>query len=129
MNDTALNAKAKVASVVGASGWNWSNVSSWEVREIVALTPPNITPSLVCHDRAFWLPQKDGNFNIGYVWNSWILKWPLVNWANLVWTPYSIPRVGFIVWMAILGRLNTGDRLAIFGINPNPVFPPMWYTW
>lgn len=31
--------------------------------------------------------------------------------------------MGVIVWIAILGRLTTGDRLALFGLTPNPVCP------
>ncbi|XP_028122045.1 uncharacterized protein LOC114319237 [Camellia sinensis] len=117
----ALNAQSKVASVLGVNSWTWPNASSWEVREIIAYTPSDFMPTSGCHDKPIWLLHNDGNFSIGYAWNSWRLKWPKVSWANLVWSPYSIPRVGFIVWMAILGRFNTGDRLAIFGINPNPV--------
>lgn len=123
MCDTALNAQSKVASVLGINGWTWPNASSSEVREIIAHTPSDSVPTSGCHDKPIWLLHNDGKFSIGSVWNSWRMKWPKVSWANLVWSPYSIPKVGFIVWMAILGRLNTGDRLAIFGINPNPVCP------
>lgn len=32
-------------------------------------------------------------------------------------TPYNIPKASLVTWMAILGRLNTGDRLKMFGIT------------
>lgn len=34
-----------------------------------------------------------------------------------------IPRVSFIVWIALHSRLNIGDRLQQFGLTPNPTCP------
>lgn len=65
----------------------------------------------------------DGNFTIHSTWDCWRDKGTKVPWANLVWGPPSIPRVSFVVWMAIHERLNTGDRLHLFGLVPNPTCP------
>lgn len=78
MIDTALNGQAKVVSVVGERDWNWPNVSSWEVREIIAHTPPELKPSFGCKDNTIWLSSKDGKFSIGSAWNVWRSKWPIV---------------------------------------------------
>lgn len=43
-----------------------------------------------------------------------------VHWADLLWGPHNIPKASFVTWMAILGRLNTGDRLNLFGISQSP---------
>ncbi|XP_028076039.1 uncharacterized protein LOC114278224 [Camellia sinensis] len=97
MHNTALNAQSKVAFALGDNGWTWPNASSWEVREITTHIPPDIVLTSGCLDKPIWLLHNDGNFSIGSIWNSWRMKWPKVTWANLVWSPYSIPRVGFIV--------------------------------
>ncbi|KAK2652942.1 hypothetical protein Ddye_012798 [Dipteronia dyeriana] len=36
---------------------------------------------------------------------------PLVPWFKLVWFPQNIPRMSFILWMAVRGRLPTRDRI------------------
>lgn len=40
-----------------------------------------------------------------------------MSWAAILWGPHNIPKVSFVTWMAILGRLNTRDRLRLFGIS------------
>lgn len=42
-----------------------------------------------------------------------------VPWNNLIWFSNHIARVSYIVWMAIYGRLNTMERLVLFGIKDN----------
>ncbi|XP_028087066.1 uncharacterized protein LOC114287814 [Camellia sinensis] len=49
-------------------------------------------------------------------------KGPKVPWSKLIWGPPLIPRVSFVVWLANNERLNTGDRLQMFGLVPNPSF-------
>ncbi|KAJ6907746.1 hypothetical protein NC651_018243 [Populus alba x Populus x berolinensis] len=34
-----------------------------------------------------------------------------VHWRRVIWEPWSLPRFSFILWLAILGRLRTRDRL------------------
>ncbi|KAL7243272.1 hypothetical protein ACSBR1_015639 [Camellia fascicularis] len=46
-----------------------------------------------------------------------------VPWSKLLWGPPFIPRVSFIVWLAIHERLNTRDRLQAFGLVPHSNCP------
>ncbi|KAL7246796.1 hypothetical protein ACSBR2_001828 [Camellia fascicularis] len=50
-------------------------------------------------------------------WNFLRKSFDKVAWANIIWGPHNIPKVSMVVWMAILGRLNTGDRLKIFEVT------------
>jgi hypothetical protein len=36
---------------------------------------------------------------------------PAVPWEKIVWEPWSLPRCNFILWLAMLGKLRTRDRL------------------
>ncbi|KAK2649163.1 hypothetical protein Ddye_016652 [Dipteronia dyeriana] len=36
---------------------------------------------------------------------------PLVSCYKIVWFPQNIPRMGFVLWLAIKGRLSTLDRV------------------
>ncbi|XP_048599611.1 uncharacterized protein LOC106398140 [Brassica napus] len=43
-----------------------------------------------------------------------------VNWSSIVLMQYSIPRHNFLVWLAILDRCPTRDRLIKWGLNVPP---------
>jgi hypothetical protein len=39
------------------------------------------------------------------------LKGAPVSWAKVVWEPWSMPRYNFILWLVVIGKLRTRDRL------------------
>jgi hypothetical protein len=40
-----------------------------------------------------------------------------VSWVNVVWEPWCLPRHSFILWLALLKRLRTKDRLHFVDID------------
>lgn len=44
-----------------------------------------------------------------------------VHWANVVWEQWSLPRHSFSLWLAMLGKLRTRDRLQF--LSPDPICP------
>ncbi|XP_074271297.1 uncharacterized protein LOC141595229 [Silene latifolia] len=63
------------------------------------------------------------NWNIAtlgkYIW--WVANkkdcfWVNVHWQPYVWNRLALPKVNFINWLFIQGRLLTKDRLAKFGV-------------
>jgi hypothetical protein len=44
-----------------------------------------------------------------------------VQWANVVWEQWSLPRHSFSLWLAMLGKLRTKDRLLF--LSPDPICP------
>lgn len=40
-----------------------------------------------------------------------------VNWWNIVWFPQAILKQAFILWLVILNRLTTGERLVTWGFQ------------
>jgi hypothetical protein len=44
-----------------------------------------------------------------------------VQWANVVWEQWSLPRHSFSLWLAMLGKLRTRDRLQF--LSPDPICP------
>lgn len=48
---------------------------------------------------------------------------PKVPWCKIVWFSNNIPRNSFILWMAILEKLKTQDRVISWGINGNLLCP------
>ena len=45
-----------------------------------------------------------------------------VSWGRVVWEQWSLPKYSSILWLAILGKLRTHDRLRFILIDPTCVF-------
>jgi hypothetical protein len=45
-----------------------------------------------------------------------------VHWRRVIWEPWSLPRFSFILWLAILGRLRTRDRLHFLQTDSTCIF-------
>jgi hypothetical protein len=56
-----------------------------------------------------------------HIYNYFRLSGPQVNWARVVWEQWSMPRHNFILWLAVLGKLRTKDRLRFFQIDTSCV--------
>ncbi|XP_028080203.1 uncharacterized protein LOC114281810 [Camellia sinensis] len=121
--DTNLPDSSKVSSIVSNCSWKWPVSNSWEIKEWISSTPSSLLPSPGSSNTPVWSLTADGTFSIQSVWDWWREKGPKVPWSKLIWGPPLIPRVSFIVWLAINERLNTGDRLQSFGLVSNPCCP------
>ena len=44
------------------------------------------------------------------------------SWHKVVWEQWSLPKCCFILWLAVLGKLRTRDRLRFIPIDPTYVF-------
>ncbi|KAI7986845.1 hypothetical protein LOK49_LG14G01079, partial [Camellia lanceoleosa] len=62
-------------------------------------------------------------FSIKSAWDHWRSRFGKVEWHKLLWGPHRIPKVSFIVWVALHNRLYTGDRLLLFGLAPHSQCP------
>ena len=47
---------------------------------------------------------------------------PAVSWHRVVWETWSLPKYNFILWLAIMGKLRTRDRLTFIPLDPACVF-------
>jgi hypothetical protein len=45
-----------------------------------------------------------------------------VSWGRVVWEQWSLPKHSFILWLAVLGKLRTRDRLRFVPPDPNCMF-------
>ena len=51
-----------------------------------------------------------------------LLARPAVSWHRVVWEMWSLPKYNFILWLAIMGKLRTRDRLTFIPLDPACVF-------
>ncbi|KAH7843862.1 hypothetical protein Vadar_021521 [Vaccinium darrowii] len=54
-------------------------------------------------------------------WEAIRTKGPIVPWHKAIWFPRSVPRWAIILWIALLGRLSTKDRLLAWGVTSDDV--------
>ena len=56
-------------------------------------------------------------FSIAKIWKVIRPTKEKVSWHKLLWSSLNIPRHAIVVWMAILNRLPTKDRLISWGME------------
>ena len=67
-------------------------------------------------DSLIWRPNQLGNFSTKSAWEAIRARSPAVHRSPLVWYKGAIPRLSLLVWMVILDRLPTKDRLSRMGL-------------
>ena len=81
------------------------------VEEEIARSKANRTQE---EDVSLWLNGRDqykSAFSSGQTWQIIRERHQLCHWHNEVWFKYATPKYSFILWMAMKGRLSTGDRM------------------
>ena len=64
-------------------------------------------------DVSLWLSGKSYRkwFSSKGTWEAIRVKHQLCHWSKVVWFKYATPKYAFILWLAMKGRLATGDRM------------------
>ena len=108
--DSGLPINAKVNAIVRGDNWRWPVAMSIDLAEIKSRMP-SYNPNSLLDDIIRWLPSPNGIYSAASAMESLRTHHSLVPWFNIVWFPQNIPRMGFILWLAIKGRLSTLDRV------------------
>ncbi|KAL0282289.1 UNVERIFIED_CONTAM: Retrovirus-related Pol polyprotein from type-2 retrotransposable element R2DM [Sesamum radiatum] len=102
---TGLPSDSLLMAVIHHGQWRWPSESDFDIQEIVASLPP-IGPQQT--DVISW---KSGQFTTKSVLALLQPASTRVLWHQLLGGKFKIPRHDFILWLAILGRLSTMDRI------------------
>ncbi|KAK3225421.1 hypothetical protein Dsin_005283 [Dipteronia sinensis] len=108
--DSGLPIHVTVSSIVHGDSWSWPVVMSIDLFEIRSRMP-SYNPNSNVDDRVRWLPSSNGTYSASTALASLRSPHPIVSWFKLVWSPQNIPRMSFILWMAIRGRLSPRDHI------------------
>ncbi|GKB50431.1 putative RNA-directed DNA polymerase [Tanacetum coccineum] len=106
-----FNLSTKVHELVLFGAWNWPHEWYSKYQFLSALPAPNISNNV--QDLLEWrLPTgKVLPFSVQVVWNSIRSRGADVVWYDMVWFSNCIPRHAFNMWLILLGRLKTQDKL------------------
>ncbi|KAI9174132.1 hypothetical protein LWI28_012433 [Acer negundo] len=108
--DSGLPINAAVNTIVLGDSWRWPVAMSIDLVEIRSRMP-TYNPNSDLEDSIRWLPSSNGIYSASSALASLKAPHPLVPWFKLVWFPQNIPRMSFILWMAVRGKLSTRDRI------------------
>ncbi|XP_059660689.1 uncharacterized protein LOC132307051 [Cornus florida] len=95
----------KLDSLYHDAQWHFSQSVVYLFPDIVGIPPLSTTD-----DMFVWLPSPSGSFSLSHT-----IRWLSTHsfpkpWHHLIWSPFSIPRCKFSLWLAVQGRLPTLDR-------------------
>ncbi|KAK2637985.1 hypothetical protein Ddye_025780 [Dipteronia dyeriana] len=91
-----------VNAIVLDDNWRWPAAMSIDLAEIRSRMP-SYNPNSTLDDRILWLPSSNGIYLASSAMEYLRTPHPLVSWYKIVWFPQNIPRMGFILWLAIKG--------------------------
>ncbi|KAI8533301.1 hypothetical protein RHMOL_Rhmol11G0286700 [Rhododendron molle] len=108
---------AKVSSIIYQGGWRWPRLRNAAIREVIANTEGGLLPDISKEDEVVWTLTPNGCYSAKSAWMALRNRAPTVDWAHMVWHKQYVPRWSFILWVALLGRLSTIDRLMEWGVT------------
>ncbi|KAF8045930.1 hypothetical protein N665_4206s0005 [Sinapis alba] len=119
--DLRLCLDAKVAAAVVEGEWALPPARSDEA-ETLLIVLSTMNPPSPNRGRDVYLWRNGAGqfvpkFSAKSTWHSIREQAELVPWHSVVWFKEEIPRCSFVVWMAMLSRLPTRDRLSSWGMN------------
>ncbi|KAL0294324.1 UNVERIFIED_CONTAM: hypothetical protein Sradi_6892700 [Sesamum radiatum] len=104
---TGIPADSLLQTVIQQGRWNWPSATDFDIQEIVAGLP-QIHPTQP--DSIKW-KSRDGNYSTAAALRMLQPPTGIVPWRWLLGGKFKIPRHDFILWLAILERLSTLDRM------------------
>lgn len=119
--DLQISLSASVNAAVIDGEWRLPPARS-EVAETLQIVLTTMPPPTVQRGNDVFLWRNGQGhfvpkFSSKATWHLTRERAPEVQWMSLVWFKEEIPRCSFVVWMAILCRLPTRDRLASWGMS------------
>ncbi|XP_038972594.1 uncharacterized protein LOC120104829 [Phoenix dactylifera] len=114
--DSSLRQNAKVEAIIDDQEWHWLISRSPAWLELISSTPTSFWPDGRRPNVLQWIDAPKGSFSVRGVWESLRPRHRRVDWWKLVWHSQAIPRMSFILWLAILDALYTQAKLIRFGI-------------
>jgi hypothetical protein len=113
--DSQSNLEAKVNSVFrNGDQWCWKPARSDDLVDIQSRLPKI---QLGDEDKPVWTISWKGVFVSSNTWDFMRKMKQEVRWWPIVWFPQAIPKQAFILFLAVLNRLSTRERVVAWGVQ------------
>ncbi|XP_022024188.1 uncharacterized protein LOC110924493 [Helianthus annuus] len=116
--NAGFNLQSSVNSLVDDHGhWRWPQAWLDLFPVLINIETPALTHQI--EDNLIWkdLEGNQQQFSLKEVWNNIRNSNAIVNWANLIWFAQCIPRHSFHMWLVIMNKLSTQDRLRAWEVG------------
>lgn len=110
--DSQSSLEAKMNYVIRNGRWSWRPTRSEELVDIQS-KPPDVPLGNV--DKPIWTLSRKGVYVSADTWKFMRKRKLEISWWSVVWFSQAIPKQAFILWLAVLNRLTTGERLVTWG--------------
>ncbi|GKA70985.1 RNA-directed DNA polymerase, eukaryota, reverse transcriptase zinc-binding domain protein [Tanacetum coccineum] len=103
--------KMKLKDIISNGKWKWPKEWKEFHKDILKIPIPKLNKGI--QDNYFWITndKKTVRLSINKTWNDWREHSHKVDWCDAVWFSNCTPKHSFILWIAILGRSTTQDKL------------------
>jgi len=113
--DSQSNLEAKVNSVFrNGDQWCWKPARSDDLVDIQSRLPKI---QLGDEDKPVWTISWKGVFVSSNTWDFMRKMKQEVRWWPIVWFHQAIPKQAFILFLAVLNRLSTRERVVAWGVQ------------
>ncbi|GJU26932.1 RNA-directed DNA polymerase, eukaryota, reverse transcriptase zinc-binding domain protein, partial [Tanacetum coccineum] len=115
--DAGLSIESNIADLVRKYEGNWPEGWNSEYPILNQYVLPTINEDR--NDDTIWIDKhgKEQSFSVKMVWKDLNEEVAEVDWHRIVWFNKNIPRLAFILWMAIQDRLNTQERIVVWSLD------------
>nr|GEX07717.1 hypothetical protein [Tanacetum cinerariifolium] len=113
--DARLDANMVVKDLVSKGVCKWP--IEWTSKYPMLSQQPNISLNEHKKDELIWKSRdgKECKFSVKQACEDLSCCYNAVKWKNLVWFSQNIPKHAFILWMAILNKMTTQDKVRTWG--------------
>lgn len=122
-----LRLHSKVIDAVRDGNWHLPNARSDQAQTLQILLTTLPTPTADKGPDLFLWRGSSGTYSSVFsskgTWEQLRTSSPQVRWSNAVWFREAIPKASFILWLVLLRRLPTRDRLRGWGMNVSDICP------
>ncbi|GJV18760.1 RNA-directed DNA polymerase, eukaryota, reverse transcriptase zinc-binding domain protein [Tanacetum coccineum] len=109
--DVRLSARLTVKYLMGQSNWDWPVGWIDKFPVLLSMQKPKLEEHL--RDNVLWR-RRDGNlckFSVKQAYLDLLEDTEDVVWWKMIWFSQNIPKHDFILWMAVLNKLATQDKI------------------
>nr|GEY52969.1 hypothetical protein [Tanacetum cinerariifolium] len=107
---TILQLVASVSASINRE-WKWPEMWIISYPWLNSIPVPNLAD---CNDKVVWENMKGNKvkFLVNKMWKARMHNDERVTWYKVIWFSHCTPKHSFIIWLTVLKRLSTQDRLA-----------------
>lgn len=112
-----------VSNIIHNNEWKWPVWWTAKYQQLLQFQVPSIRNNV--KDCTVWRMENgvDSEFSVGIAWDSLRDRSFKIPWLHVVWFSKAIPRHAFFVWLIMLQKLKTQDKIRIWDKNPKVIFP------